>query len=185
MEAYYDFDPKIAEIGKSFFDNNWIHAKTDPFKASGAFSHPTVTNVHPYILVNYFGTSRDVMTLAHELGHGIHQVLASKQGEILSSTPLTFAETASVFGEMLTFERLLNAEKNVTKRKYLLAGKIEDIINTVVRQISFYEFETQVHNHRKNGELTSDEISEIWMNTSRESLGDSFDYDPRYKYFWS
>jgi oligoendopeptidase F len=185
LEAYYDFDPKIAEIGKSFFDHNWIHAKTDSFKASGAFSHPTVTNVHPYILVNYFGTSRDVMTLAHELGHGIHQVLASKQGEILSSTPLTFAETASVFGEMLTFERLLNSEKNVTKRKYLLAGKIEDIINTVVRQISFYEFETKVHNHRKNGELTSDEISEIWMNTSRESLGDSFDYDPRYKYFWS
>ncbi|MFL2802484.1 MAG: M3 family oligoendopeptidase [Paracoccaceae bacterium] len=185
LEAYHDFDPKIAEIGKDFFDNNWIHAKTTPSKASGAFSHPTVTDVHPYILLNYFGTSRDVMTLAHELGHGIHQVLASKQGELLSQTPLTLAETASVFGEMLTFERLLNSEKNITRRKYLLAGKIEDIINTVIRQISFYDFETQIHDKRKTGELTSEEISEIWMNTSKESLGDSFDFDSQYKYFWS
>tara|TARA_A100001011_G_scaffold186701_1_gene195292 strand:- start:891 stop:2675 length:1785 start_codon:yes stop_codon:yes gene_type:complete len=185
LEAYYDFDPRIAEIGNDFFKNKWIDAKTNPTKASGAFSHPTVTDVHPYILLNYFGTNRDVMTLAHELGHGIHQVLASKQGEILSSTPLTLAETASVFGEMLTFERLLNSEKNITKRKYLLAGKIEDIINTVIRQISFYDFETQIHDKRKNGELTSEEISEIWMNISKESLGNIFDFDNHYKYFWS
>ena len=185
LEAYYDFDPKISEIGKEFFDNNWIHAKPNPNKASGAFSHPTVTDVHPFILLNYFGTSRDVMTLAHELGHGIHQVLASKQGEILSNTPLTLAETASVFGEMLTFERLLNAEKNITRRKYLLAGKIEDMINTVIRQISFYDFEKQIHDKRKEGELTSEDISEIWMNISKESLGDSFEFDNNYKYFWS
>ena len=185
LEAYYDFDPKISEIGKEFFDNNWIHAKTYPYKASGAFSHPTVTDVHPFILLNYFGTSRDVMTLAHELGHGIHQVLASKQGEILSSTPLTLAETASVFGEMLTFERLLNTEKNITRRKYLLAGKIEDMINTVIRQISFYDFETKIHDKRKEGELTSEEISEIWMNISKESLGDSFEFENQYRYFWS
>ena len=185
LEAYYDFDPKIADIGKDFFDKNWIHAKIIPNKASGAFSHPTVTNVHPYILINYFGTSRSVMTLAHELGHGIHQVLAAKQGEILSRTPLTLAETASVFGEMLTFERLLSAEKNIARRKYLLASKIEDMINTVIRQISFYDFETTIHNKRKEGELTSDEISEIWMNISKESLGDSFDFDNHYKYFWS
>jgi oligoendopeptidase F len=125
------------------------------------------------------------MTLAHELGHGIHQVLASKQGEILSNTPLTLAETASVFGEMLTFERLLNAEKNITRRKYLLAGKIEDMINTVIRQISFYDFEKQIHDKRKEGELTSEDISEIWMNISKESLGDSFEFDSNYKYFWS
>ena len=185
LEAYYDFNPKVAEIGADFFKNNWIDAKISPTKASGAFSHPTVTNVHPYILLNYFGTNRDVMTLAHELGHGIHQVLASKQGEILSSTPLTLAETASVFGEMLTFERLLNAEKNIVKRKYLLSGKIEDIINTVIRQISFYDFETKIHDKRRNGELTSEEISQIWMDISKESLGNIFNFDHHYKYFWS
>ena len=124
------------------------------------------------------------MTLSHEIGHGIHQVLASKQGEILSTTPLTLAETASVFGEMLTFERILKEEKNRTQRKYLLAGKIEDIINTVIRQISFYDFECRVHDQRKNGEITADSISRIWMDISKESLGDCFDYDSRYQNFW-
>ena len=185
LESYADFHPKMAEIGESFFKNGWIDAKIVSGKAPGAFSHPTVTDVHPYILLNYFGSNRDVMTLSHELGHGIHQVLAAKQGDILSDTPLIIAETASVFGEMLTFERLLKNEKNQSQRKYLLASKIEDMINTVIRQISFYDFEYRVHEKRKNGELTTESISKIWMDVSKESLGDSFIYDERYESFWS
>ncbi len=184
LESYADFDPQMAEIAKDFFDKDWIDADVSDGKSPGAFSHPTVTDLHPYILLNYFGNSRDVMTLSHEIGHGIHQVLASKQGEILSATPLTLAETASVFGEMLTFEKIVKTEKNLAERKYLLAGKIEDIINTVIRQISFYDFECRVHDQRKNGELTTDSISRIWMDISKESLGDCFDYDERYQYFW-
>jgi oligoendopeptidase F len=184
LESYTDFNPKMGEIAKEFFEHGWIDAGISSGKTPGAFSHPTVTDVHPYILLNYFGNIRDVMTLSHEIGHGIHQVLASKQGEILSTTPLTLAETASVFGEMLTFERILKEEKSQTQRKYLLAGKIEDIINTVVRQISFYDFECRVHDQRKNGELTTDSISRIWMDISKESLGDCFDYDSRYQNFW-
>ena len=184
LESYTDFNPKMGEIAKDFFDRGWIDAGISSGKTPGAFSHPTVTDVHPYILLNYFGNIRDVMTLSHEIGHGIHQVLASKQGEILSTTPLTLAETASVFGEMLTFERILKEEKNRTQRKYLLAGKIEDIINTVIRQISFYDFECRVHDQRKNGEITADSISRIWMDISKESLGDCFDYDSRYQNFW-
>ena len=185
LESYFDFHPKMAEIGKDFFENGWIDADPTIGKTPGAFSHPTVTDAHPYILLNYFGTNRDIMTLSHELGHGIHQVLAAKQGEILSETPLTLAETASVFGEMLTFERILKEEKNLNQRKYLLAGKIEDIINTVVRQIAFYDFECRVHAQRKNGELTTDTISKIWMDISKESLGKAFEYEDSYKYYWS
>ena len=185
LESYADFHPKMADIGRDFFDNGWIDATIVAGKSPGAFSHPTVTNVHPYILLNYLGKTRDVMTLSHELGHGIHQVLAAKQGEILSVTPLTLAETASVFGEMLTFDRILKDEKNPAQRKHLLVGKIEDVINTVVRQISFYEFECRIHDQRKKGELTTDSISKIWMDISRESLGDSFEYNESYKYFWS
>ncbi len=185
LESYADFHPKMAEIGESFFKNGWIDSKIVSGKAPGAFSHPTVTDVHPYILLNYFGTNRDVMTLSHELGHGIHQVLAAKQGEILAATPLIIAETASVFGEMLTFEKILKDEKNQSQRIYLLASKIEDMINTVIRQISFYDFEYRVHEKRKNGELTTESISKIWMDVSKESLGDAFIYDNRYESFWS
>ena len=185
LESYADFHPKMAEIGESFFKNGWIDSKIVSGKAPGAFSHPTVTDVHPYILMNYFGSNRDVMTLSHELGHGIHQVLAAKQGEILAPTPLIIAETASVFGEMLTFERILKDEKNQSQRKYLLASKIEDMINTVIRQISFYDFECRVHEKRKYGELTTESISKIWMDVSKESLGDAFIYDERYESFWS
>jgi len=185
LESYADFHPLMAEIGKDFFEKKWIDAGVTEGKTPGAFSHPTITDVHPYILLNYFGNNRDVMTLSHELGHGIHQVLSSKQGEILANTPLTLAETASVFGEMLTFERILKEEKNLTRRKYLLAGKIEDIINTLVRQISFYEFENRIHYKRKQGELTTDSISKIWMEVSRDSLGDAFEFDERYQYYWT
>ena len=185
LESYADFHPRMAEIGKTFFENGWIDAKIVSGKTPGAFSHPTVTDVHPYVLLNYFGSNRDIMTLSHELGHGIHQVLAAKQGEILATTPLIIAETASVFGEMLTFERILKEEKNQSQRKYLIASKIEDMINTVIRQISFYDFEYRVHQQRKNGELTTKSISEIWMDISKESLGDAFLYDDRYESFWS
>jgi oligoendopeptidase F len=133
MNAYSEFDPKMAEIAEPFFTKGWIDAAVTPGKAPGAFAHPTVTNVHPYVLLNYLGKPRDVMTLAHELGHGVHQVLAAGQGEMLSSTPLTLAETASVFGEMLTFRRMLRNAKDDAERKVLLAGKVEDMINTVVR----------------------------------------------------
>jgi oligoendopeptidase F len=140
--------------------------------------------VHPYVMLNYLGKTRDVMTLAHELGHGVHQVLAASQGELLSSTPLTLAETASVFGEMLTFKRLLCAETDPAKRKMLLAGKVEDMLNTVVRQIAFYEFERRIHAARAEGELTADDICAIWMSVQVESLGEAFDFKEGYEMFW-
>ncbi|MEM8759250.1 MAG: M3 family metallopeptidase, partial [Pseudomonadota bacterium] len=156
-----------------------------PGKAPGAFAHPTVTDVHPYVMLNYLGKPRDVMTLAHELGHGVHQVLAAGQGELLSSTPLTLAETASVFGEMLTFQKMLDNAASDTERKVLLAGKVEDMINTVVRQISFYEFERRVHAERREGELTSDRLGEIWLEISGESLGPAMSFEPGYETFWA
>ena len=176
MSAYADFSPKMAEIAAPFF--------TKPGKAPGAFAHPTVTDVHPYVMLNYMGKTRDVMTLAHELGHGVHQVLAAGQGELLSSTPLTLAETASVFGEMLTFKRLLRAETDPKKRKALLAGKVEDMLNTVVRQIAFYEFERRVHAARLEGELTAEDINAIWMSVQVESLGEAFEFKEGYETFW-
>jgi oligoendopeptidase F len=185
LSAYAGFAPKMAEIAEPFFDNGWIDAPVKPGKSAGAFAHPTVTNVHPYVMLNYLGKTRDVMTLAHELGHGVHQVLAAKQGELLSSTPLTLAETASVFGEMLTFRKLLDAESDQKKRKTLLAGKVEDMINTVVRQIAFYEFECRVHAAREEGELTPEQIGEIWMGVQTESLGPAFEYADGYENFWT
>lgn len=185
MDAYHAFSPKMAEIAEPFFSKGWIDAAVKPGKAPGAFSHPTVTNVHPYIMLNYLGKQRDVMTLAHELGHGIHQVLAAKQGELLSSTPLTLAETASVFGEMLTFRKLLDNAPNKTARKILLAGKVEDMINTVVRQIAFYDFECKLHAARANGELTPNQINDIWMSVQAESLGPIFEFADGYETFWS
>jgi oligoendopeptidase F len=183
--AYGAFDPRMAEIAQPFYDKGWIDAGVKPGKAPGAFAHPTVTTVHPYVMLNYLGKPRDVMTLAHELGHGVHQVLAAGQGEMLSSTPLTLAETASVFGEMLTFRRLLDGAKTPAERKTLLAGKVEDMINTVVRQIAFYDFECKLHAARAEGELTPEDINALWMSVQAQSLGDAFDFMPGYETFWS
>ena len=185
MTAYGDFDPKMADLAEPFFDRGWIDAGVKEGKAPGAFAHPTVTNVHPYVMLNYMGKQRDVMTLAHELGHGVHQVLAAGQGELLSSTPLTLAETASVFGEMLTFRKLLDNAPDKAARKRLLAGKVEDMINTVVRQIAFYDFECKLHDARAEGELTADQINEIWMSVQGESLGPVFEFMEGYETFWT
>ncbi|EBA12906.1 M3 family oligoendopeptidase [Roseobacter sp. CCS2] len=185
MDAYAGFDPKMAEIAKPFFTDGWIDAAVKPGKAPGAFAHPTVTPVHPYVMLNYLGKPRDVMTLAHELGHGVHQVLAAEQGELLSSTPLTLAETASVFGEMLTFQKMLDGAQTKEERKILLAGKVEDMINTVVRQIAFYDFECKLHAARAEGELTPDDINALWMSVQAESLGPVFDFAEGYETFWA
>ncbi len=185
MGAYADFAPEMARLAAPFFDKGWIDAGVKPGKAPGAFAHPTVTNVHPYVMLNYLGKPRDVMTLAHELGHGVHQVLAAPQGEMLANTPLTLAETASVFGEMLTFRRLLAAAKDQAERKTLLAGKVEDMINTVVRQIAFYDFEVKLHAARREGELTPEAIGALWMSVQGESLGPAFEFMPGYETFWS
>ncbi|MGP3695958.1 M3 family oligoendopeptidase [Rhodobacter sp. NSM] len=185
LDAYSAFAPKMAEIAQPFFEKGWIDAGVKPGKAPGAFAHPTVTTVHPYVMLNYLGKPRDVMTLAHELGHGVHQVLAAGQGELLSSTPLTLAETASVFGEMLTFRKLLDAAKTPAERKTLLAGKVEDMINTVVRQIAFYDFECKLHEARRQGELTPEDINALWMSIQAESLGDAFEFMEGYETFWS
>ena len=185
LTAYANFDPQMADIARPFFNKGWIDAGVKPGKAPGAFAHPTVTDVHPYVMLNYLGKPRDVMTLAHELGHGVHQVLAAPQGEMLSSTPLTLAETASVFGEMLTFRKLLSQAKDQNERKTLLAGKVEDMINTVVRQIAFYDFECKLHAARRAGELTPEDINALWMSVQAESLGPVFDFMPGYETFWS
>ncbi len=185
MDAYAAFDPRMAEIAKPFFTDGWIDAGVKPGKAPGAFAHPTVTTVHPYVMLNYLGKPRDVMTLAHELGHGVHQVLAAEQGELLSSTPLTLAETASVFGEMLTFRKLLEGATTKEERRVLLAGKVEDMINTVVRQIAFYDFECKLHAARAEGELTPDDINALWMSVQAESLGPVFNFMEGYETFWS
>ncbi|MBO6854612.1 MAG: M3 family oligoendopeptidase [Marivivens sp.] len=184
MTAYAGFDPRMADLAQPFFEKGWIDAGVKNGKAPGAFAHPTVTTVHPYVMLNYLGKPRDVMTLAHELGHGVHQVLAASQGELLSSTPLTLAETASVFGEMLTFRKLLDAAETREQRKTLLAGKVEDMINTVVRQIAFYDFECKLHDARRGGELTPDDINALWMSVQAESLGPVFDFADGYETFW-
>ena len=185
LGAYADFAPEMADLARPFFTKGWIDAGVKPGKAPGAFAHPTVSTVHPYVMLNYLGKPRDVMTLAHELGHGVHQVLAAGQGELLSSTPLTLAETASVFGEMLTFRRLLDAAKTPAERKTLLAGKVEDMINTVVRQIAFYDFECKLHAARATGELTPDDINALWMSVQAQSLGDVFEFMDGYETFWA
>ncbi|MGR3450066.1 MAG: M3 family oligoendopeptidase [Paracoccus sp. (in: a-proteobacteria)] len=185
MDAYAGFSPRLADLAQPFFDKGWIDAAVKPGKAPGAFAHPTVTTAHPYILLNYLGKPRDVMTLAHELGHGVHQRLAAAQGELLASTPLTLAETASVFGEMLTFRALLAKTTDPAQKKALLAGKVEDMINTVVRQIAFYDFECRLHAARAQGELTPDDINAIWMEVQHESLGPVFEYMPGYETFWT
>ncbi|WP_171098466.1 M3 family oligoendopeptidase [Ruegeria sp. HKCCD7255] len=185
MDAYSAFDPRMGELAAPFFSKGWIDAAVKPGKAPGAFAHPTVTDVHPYVMLNYLGKPRDVMTLAHELGHGVHQVLAAGQGEMLSSTPLTLAETASVFGEMLTFRKMLDQAETPEQRKVLLAGKVEDMINTVVRQIAFYDFECKLHAARREGELTPDDINALWMSVQAESLGPAFEFMEGYETFWA
>jgi oligoendopeptidase F len=185
LSAYGNFSPELAAVGKRFFDNQWIDATPRTGKAGGAFAHPTVPGVHPYLLVNYHGKTRDVMTLAHELGHGVHQVLAAGQGYLMSGTPLTLAETASVFGEMMTFRSLLDAETDKGRRRIMLANKVEDMLNTVVRQVAFYQFETRLHDERRKGELLPDRIGEIWMEVQTESLGPAFNFTPDYHVYWS
>jgi oligoendopeptidase F len=185
LDAYAEFDPRMADLAQPFFTKGWIDAGVKPGKAPGAFAHPTVTDVHPYVMLNYLGKPRDVMTLAHELGHGVHQRLAAGQGELLASTPLTLAETASVFGEMLTFRRLLRNAPDAKEKKVLLAGKVEDMINTVVRQIAFYDFECKLHAARRQGELTPDDLNALWMSVQAESLGPAFTFMDGYETFWS
>ncbi|KQZ86967.1 oligoendopeptidase F [Mesorhizobium sp. Root157] len=185
LTAYNRFSPQMADIARTFFDRNWIDAPVRPGKSPGAFAHPTVPSVHPYVLLNYMGKPRDVMTLAHELGHGVHQVLAGGQGTLMASTPLTLAETASVFGEMLTFRSLLDQTSDRRERKAMLAQKVEDMINTVVRQIAFYEFERKVHTERKNGELTSDQLGKFWLEVQAESLGPAIKLRDGYETFWT
>ena len=184
LTAYGAFSPKMAEIAERFFDERWIDAPVRPGKVPGAFSHPTTPSAHPYVLLNYQGKPRDVMTLAHELGHGVHQVLAGPNGALMAPTPLTLAETASVFGEMLTFRKLLVNTRDKKEHKAMLAAKVEDMINTVVRQIAFYTFERAVHTERKNGELTATRIGELWLDAQRESLGPAIELKPGYETFW-
>jgi oligoendopeptidase F len=184
LAAYRAFSPKMADIAARFFSDRWIDAPVRPGKAPGAFSHPTTPSAHPYVLLNYQGKPRDVMTLAHELGHGVHQVLAAPNGALMAQAPLTLAETASVFGEMLTFRKLLAATRNKKERRAMLAAKAEDMINTVVRQIAFYTFERAVHTERKNGELTAVRIGELWMDVQHESLGPAIELKPGYEIFW-
>ena len=185
LTAYGAFSPKMAEVADEFFTRNWIDAPVRPGKQPGAFAHPTVPSAHPYVLLNYMGKPRDVMTLAHELGHGVHQVLAAPNGPLMAPTPLTLAETASVFGEMLTFKKLLAQTTDKKQRKAMLAAKVEDMINTVVRQIAFYSFERKVHSERRNGELTADKICDLWMSVQSESLGPAIDLKPGYETFWA
>ena len=185
LSAYGAFSPELAAVGGRFFAGGWIDAPVRPGKASGAFAHPTVPSAHPYLLLNYQGRVRDVMTLAHELGHGVHQVLAAKQGYLMADTPLTLAETASVFGEMLTFRALLARETDPKRRKIMLAAKVEDMLNTVVRQIAFATFELAVHDERREAELTPDRLGEIWLKVQRESLGPALSLDEPYRHYWT
>ncbi|SFC49953.1 oligoendopeptidase F [Bosea sp. CRIB-10] len=185
LGAYGDFSPKMAGIAQRFFDESWIDAPARPGKAPGAFAHPTVPSAHPYVLLNYQGKPRDVMTLAHELGHGVHQVLAGPNGALMAPTPLTLAETASVFGEMLTFRKLLDETRDQKQRKAMLAAKVEDMINTVVRQIAFYSFERKVHEARRQGELTAENLCDLWLSVQSESLGPAIRLGPGYETFWA
>jgi len=185
LEAYGAFSPELKSIGERFFKGGWIDAPARPGKSPGAFAHPTVPSAHPYLLLNFLGKTRDVMTLAHELGHGVHQVLAADQGQLLADTPLTLAETASVFGEMMTFRAMLDAETDPKRRRIMLASKVEDMLNTVVRQIAFYEFERQIHDERRHGELSSERIGEIWMQVQQDSLGPALNYEPEYAHYWA
>jgi len=185
LDAYGAFEPTMANVAARFFDESWIDARPREGKDSGAFSHPVVPSAHPYIMMNFHGKARDVMTLAHELGHGVHQVLAAEQGALMADTPLTTAETASVFGEMLTFRKMVDNETDPARRRILLAGKVEDMLNTVVRQIAFHEFERRIHDERKSGEISVERLGDIWIDVQRESLGPSIRFDDAYRNYWA
>ncbi|MGC6454007.1 MAG: M3 family oligoendopeptidase [Candidatus Puniceispirillaceae bacterium] len=184
LDSFAGFDPQMAALAEPFFARNWIDAVPRPGKSSGAFSHPVTPSAHPYILMNFSGKSRDVMTLAHEMGHGIHQCLAADRGYLMADTPLTLAETASVFAEMLTFRQLVDSASDPATRRRLLAGKVEDMLNTVVRQIAFHNFETRLHQARRTAELTAEEISDIWMETQRAALGPAVQTGDDYRPIW-
>ena len=184
LDAFTGFDPDMAATAQPFFERNWIDAAPRPGKSSGAFSHPVTPSAHPYILMNFAGKSRDVMTLAHEMGHGVHQCLAAANGYLMSDTPLTLAETASVFAEMLAFRQLVDSAEDAETRRVLLAGKVEDMLNTVVRQIAFHNFETAFHAARGEGELTAGEISDVWMDTQRAALGPAVRIGDDYRPVW-
>ena len=185
LDAYGAFEPTMANVAARFFDEGWIDAQPREGKDSGAFSHPVVPSAHPYILMNFHGKARDVMTLAHELGHGVHQVLAAEQGALMADTPLTTAETASVFGEMLTFRKMVDNETDPARRRILLAGKVEDMLNTVVRQIAFHEFERRIHDERKSGEISVERLGDIWIEVQSESLGPAIRFDDNYRNYWA
>ena len=185
LAAYRTFSPALAGIGQRFFENDWIDVPVRNGKSPGAFAHPTVPGAHPYLLLNYQGKTRDVMILAHELGHGVHQVLAGGQGLLLAETPLTLAETASVFGEQLTFRALLDGESEPERRRIMLAGKVEDMLNTVVRQVAFCAFERRVHEERRAGELTPERLSEHWLAVQSESLGPALRFHDEYRFYWA
>ncbi|MGB0670649.1 MAG: M3 family oligoendopeptidase, partial [Rhodospirillales bacterium] len=185
LAAYRRFDPNMADIAQRFFDEDWIDARPRPGKNSGAFAHSVVPSAHPYILMNFHGRTRDIMTLAHELGHGVHQVLAADQGMLMANTPLTLAETASVFGEMLTFRSMLESAADARQRRVMLASKVEDMMNTVVRQVAFHQFEETVHAERPKGELSAERLGDIWMDVQRSSLGPAFIFDEGYRVYWA
>jgi oligoendopeptidase F len=184
LEAYAGLSPVFADQARRFFEEPWIDARPRPGKSSGAYSHPVTPDRHPYVFLNYMGERRDVLTLAHELGHAVHQTLAAPLGTLLADTPLTLAETASIFGEGLVFERLL-AEASPSTRRALLAGKIEDGLNTVVRQIAFHRFETRFHAERRHGELAARDLSAIWLEVMGESLGPAVRLNAGYEVYWA
>ena len=184
LDAFHALAPAFADHASTFFENPWIDARPRPGKSSGAYSHPVCSSAHPYVFMNYMGERRDVLTLAHELGHAVHQTLAAPLGTLLADTPLTLAETASIFGEGLVFERLL-AEAPPADRRALLAGKIEDGLNTVVRQIAFHRFETRFHALRRDGEVSADRIGAIWLEVMGESLGPAVRLNRGYEHYWA
>ncbi len=184
LESFEALAPQFAQIAQTFFTQPWIDARPRPGKQSGAYSHSVTATRHPYVFMNYMGERRDVLTLAHELGHAVHQTLCKPLGTLLADTPLTLAETASIFGEGLVFEKLL-AEASPQERRGLLAGKIEDGINTVIRQIAFHRFETQFHAARQQGELSADEIGSLWVEVMSESLGPAVRLDKGYRHYWA
>ncbi|MFN3511810.1 MAG: M3 family oligoendopeptidase [Phenylobacterium sp.] len=184
LESFSALAPKFADTARVFFDQPWIDARPRPGKQSGAYSHPVNADRHPYVFLNYMGERRDVLTLAHELGHAVHQTLCAPLGTLLADTPLTLAETASIFGEGLVFERLL-AQATPEERRGLLAGKIEDGLNTVVRQIAFHRFETRFHAARQEGELSAEQIGDLWLEIMAESLGPAVKLNSGYEHYWA
>ena len=183
--TFQRFSPQMAKIAGRFFNEDWIDAPIRLGKAPGAFSYPAVPSSHPYILLNYRGRARDVVTLAHEVGHGVHQYLAASNGALLSPTPVTLAETAAAFSEMLVFQALLEKAEDIGQRRAMLAARVEHSLNAILRQVAFYSFEKEVHRRRSEGELTADELADIWLGVQREVLGPSVNLTAEYRVFWS